>query len=791
MVDEFIQINKYLGTTDRLLILLETQDAGYYNDLTTFADTFANRLKESPFIDKVEYKISEESKKFFEEIFIKRGVVYMDENELKMIKARFSPAGMREALKKNSDLMMSPVSSAVREMILRDPLNLREFMERPLLRTGTPFSESNFDFKEGYYLSINKKAILMKITPKGIPPDIKFAEKLMNSVISLEKDVRQRLTIQGLYPDRIKASYTGGYVIALKDARNIRRDITMTITSSAIGNCILIAIGLKSLTGLIIIGFALISGMFWTFGVAKLLFGELNIITGISAAVLFGLGVDFGILYYQRYLEEKSKGNNSKDSIRLMLSATGKGTFTGALTTAVAFFILLLTGFKGISQLGLLAGIGIILCYISMSLLLPSLFVLFEKSRFLKLKYHPMTSFGIEKIGVLSIKRVRVIIFAGTLITIISVIIIFAGGFTVPFDDDVKNLRPSGEEGRILERIGRNFGLLSNPTIVAVVASSEREAIDKNDVVAKRCEELIRKGKIKNFQSLSSLIPPIKKQKDAIEVVKELNIIKIQKDFESALGEFGFKKEVFKNYIMGFKEALGSNETIGLETFKKSGGKDIIDNFISRSGNNIIIQTLIYPERRANQGEHLREIIGEVKSQDRNILVSGMDAINVELTRFAKIDFLEIFFWTLLAVAIIIFIDFRRLKPTFLILSPVIVSLLWLFGFMKFFELKFNFLNILLMPMILGMGVDYGIHILHRYEEHNDIEIATGQTGRAVVLCALTTIQGFSSLMSAQYPGLVSIGMLVAGGVALSLLTSLTLLPSLLSFFINRDIHDN
>jgi len=144
----------------------------------------------------------------------------------------------------------------------------------------------------------------------------------------------------------------------------------------------------------------------------------------------------------------------------------------------------------------------------------------------------------------------------------------------------------------------------------------------------------------------------------------------------------------------------------------------------------------------------------------------------------------------LAGVCLLIYFDFRSFRLTVISLLPVVLASLWTLGLMGFFKIDLNFMNLVVFTMVLGVGVDYGVHILHRGLESRlgQLESGLDQVGRGVVYAAMTTLVGFGSLVLSGYPGLRSMGAVALMGVGFSFLVSLTLVPVLLQKLLQKRI---
>ena len=136
---------------------------------------------------------------------------------------------------------------------------------------------------------------------------------------------------------------------------------------------------------------------------------------------------------------------------------------------------------------------------------------------------------------------------------------------------------------------------------------------------------------------------------------------------------------------------------------------------------------------------------------------------------------------TFLAVFILVLIDLRNLKQALLVLTPLILGILWLIAIMFLFKIKLNFFNMIIIPTIIGIGIDNGVHIYHRYKQEGPgswLKVLR-HTGMAVSISSVTTMMGFSGLIFAYHAGLNAIGELALLGISLTLIATLVILPAI------------
>lgn len=185
--------------------------------------------------------------------------------------------------------------------------------------------------------------------------------------------------------------------------------------------------------------------------------------------------------------------------------------------------------------------------------------------------------------------------------------------------------------------------------------------------------------------------------------------------------------------------------------------------------------------------EGQERFLAEVRTVAPN--VTGTPVQLLEYTTLLRDSYIEAAGYASLAIAVMVFIHFRRVSAVVLALVPVALGMIWLGGWMGWQGLPFNPANIMTLPLVVGVGVTNGIHILNRCVEEEDPCILARSTGKAVLLSALTTILGFGSLMIAKHQGIASLGELMAVGTATCMLAGLTFLPTLLAWLNRRGMH--
>ena len=204
--------------------------------------------------------------------------------------------------------------------------------------------------------------------------------------------------------------------------------------------------------------------------------------------------------------------------------------------------------------------------------------------------------------------------------------------------------------------------------------------------------------------------------------------------------------------------------------------------FVSLSGKHLL---MVYPKRDPWQRDNQREFVFTLRQAldplDLNRpIITGPPVQLYEYTGLLRSSCEEAAYYSLLAIVLLVLIHFRSLVAVVLALLPVAIGSIWLGGIMGWLSIPFNPANILILPLVIGIGVTNGIQILNRFAEERNPSILAKSTGKAVLISGLNTIAGFGSLMVGKHQGIASLGYVMAAGTATCLVAALTFLPSVL-----------
>jgi uncharacterized protein len=619
----------------------------------------------------------------------------------------------------------------------------------------------------------------------------------------------------------------GEPVLNYDETMQSQKDITIASIVSLV-LCVLIFIYGYNETGRPVKAtICLVVGMAYTLAFTTLAIGHLNVLTLPFVPMLIGLAIDYGVHLITRYEEELRHGKTEEAAMTKAMVFTGQGIFTGALTTAGAFLAMAFTHFKGIQELGIICGGGLLICLVPMMTLLPALLLRGRQNVIDHQRSEDLTRARIENLWLQRPGWTTAIIIG---LCALAWTQISQG--KVKFDYNLEKLQSIGLPSVVFEHklLEADQSLLEG----AVVADSLSQAID--------LEEKIRKLPtvadvepsavfLKNFLCSSNaekleLIGQIKQELAPLTFgMPDLSPVDVYAFSRTIYGLYGYSglaknevgnrdPELTKNLI-SLRQAIenlrkmmlqGDTNTLAahadkLAQFQQALFNDMRstfhllqnqdnraplhmedlpqafrDQFVGVTGK---ILLHVFPRDNMWQRENQEKFITELRAVYPDI--TGTPVQLYEYEELLKNSYIQASWYSLTAIILLVFFHFRSPGSVVLALLPVGIGALWLAGLMGWFGISINLANIMTLPLVIGIGVTNGIHILNRFAEERTPDILSRSTGKAVLVSGLTAIAGFGSLIIAKHRGIYGLGCVMATGIAACMIAGLTFLPALLN----------
>lgn len=525
----------------------------------------------------------------------------------------------------------------------------------------------------------------------------------------------------------------------------------------------------------LIIGIPLLISLVWTFGIVGVSLGVLNTMTSVLFVILFGLGIDYGIHYYARYIEFRSAGHSVDNSVMEAFEKTGSAIIVSAVTTASALFVLIFADFRGFSEFGFIAGTGIILALFCMLFVLPAILVVFERWNWILFNTRQETT---SAPAGKKFPFARSLVMIGLIVSV--VVIAFSGN--LQFEYEFGKLEPEFPEYRQFRDFTSGVDESERRNPAYIIADNDDEVFEILDIIRER-KDNNPETMIMDVEALQERFPPTEELVDEkLEYISRVRSL-LQDPF--IVEQESDNLDILRR---------GSQTTEALD--EKQIPDFLTNKFMTRDGD-IGRFVIIYPNRGLSDGRlsiAFKDEISDVTLANGKTYHAGSTSIvAASMLDLMRTESPYMVVGTFLVVFIFVYFSFGSMKWSFIALIPLIIGLLWLFGIMLVFGLEFNFYNLVVLPAILGIGCDNGIHLAHRYknEGNKDMSGVLSSTGQHITIGSLTTMLGFAGLLFTSHPGLQSIGVMAVVGIGMTLASALIFLPSFVQILEDKNLLHN
>ncbi len=561
----------------------------------------------------------------------------------------------------------------------------------------------------------------------------------------------------------------------------------------------------------------------WSIGVATLVIGHLSLFSVMFISIVIGIGIDYGIYFLFRYEEELFLGRSLKEAMEITAARSGPGMLLGALTAGGTFYVLWLTDFRGMRELGFIAGSAIILSWLAMMTVLPAVLMLVDRRHAGRAAGALPRAIALERMHVPFVERLVSYPKAVLVMTAVLTIISAWGLRYIEFDYNLLNLQAVGTESvawekRILATAGRSgFTALATADTLEELRQKHK-ALRALPSVSEVDSALLlipedQPEKLKIIGDFAPLVSPVRIGRsttvDPARLATSLETLKRRFDIagnEAPEGEVRTKiklvaedigrlivkirqsdpqvstpalthlqNQIYRDFVRSFQRLQGNvtPKPIGLADVPQ----ELRAKFIS-DGGRFLLQ--IHPGVDIWDREGARRFISDLRSVDPD--VTGTPVITYEALKLMERAYLQGTVYAVALVTLVTALTLRRLRETVLALLPLGLGLIWAFGLMYFLGLKFNMGNVFGLPLILGSAAEYGVNVVLRFMEGRDHggPLIARSTMMAVLVSGLTTIVGFGTLMIADHRGIFGLGLLLTLGTTTSLIAALIVLPVLL-----------
>ena len=689
-------------------------------------------------------------------------------------------------------------------------------------------------FGDPYFLSYDKKALVMNAIPNFSMLDL---DLIVVGTDKVQESIDELMT---KFPG-VQAGLTGFIAVGRDEMYYSERSLGVTTGIAIVAIILLLIVSFRMwVAPLLAIGNLLV-GLIWAVGLAAIIVGQLNIMTQMMAVILLGLGIDFSIHIMSGFTEWRASGENIHGALEKTFKKTGKGITTGGFTTAAAFLAMTISHSRGMKEMGLVTGFGLLAILISTFLFLPALLVFRERIRIKRQRKRKESQEATVQQDITFRFLGRSCSWMGkhfvfTLIVSVLVTALFVWqGLKIEFDHNYMNIEPKGLtsitlQDTVLEKFDMSMDY-------ALILSGDT---DESRQIGERARDL---STVAMTEDISLYLPSAEQQKervplvlDVIESIKsstlksligpadiafltseierlEMNIMEIQDmaflggqdkvdtkckeivgDPENPSSQNIVQEllvvleeqanpvseglsEFQRNFAPYFKDSvlnMGSTESLQMSDLPVS----ILDRYGNRDRNQFLVT--VFPASHIwKDAEFLRRFVEDLERVSNK--ATGMPPVFAALVKVIGRDGRNAMILTLFVVFFLLWADFRNPLHALMAMIPLAVGVFWMVGLMKISGMKMTVMNVMGFPLILGIGIDDGVHAIHRWRHEGKGQIWTvfSSTGKAILLTSLTTMIAFGSLVFSIWRGFGQLGGALFLGVGACFLTTVVILPGI------------
>jgi hypothetical protein len=708
-----------------------------------FADELGPRLEALPTVRYVEVK---RPNRFFED----RALWFLDRADLEVLRDRLQARKqwhIERSIIDIDDELPPPVEIADLEA---------RYRQRFEAELGAPGGD--------YYEDADGRVLAVLIRPTRLASDLDFSKRVVGDVEQVVAEVGPR----SFAPD-LSVELSGRYKKRVDLQSVLGRDLALTSVLASVLIVAYVALHFRRIGAVVLVLVPLGVGLTVTYGIAGLVFGTLNVVTAFIGAILVGIGIDNGIHMLGRFEEEQRGGVPPARAIRVAFGEAGRISVAAAVTTASAFACLTWTDFRAFREFGLLAALGMLAVVASYVVLLPAMLAASGRVRWPRWWgiERPVRSLGLP--GVAAMRR-----WAPALFWILCVGAVLVGGqwrharFDADFsrldDADLPSFRRDREVNAMLGR---------SQTPMVLLASSVAEAREAAAVVRARMRELGPAATIGQVATLGDLVP--EDQSDKAPVMRQIASI-LSRLPEDRLDP------ALRDRAARLRE-LAQMPPFTAEDLPRS----LRQVFATTEGTTPAHVVLLFPTVSMGEAVAVRALADQLRhvplSSGVTLAAAGEPMLLADILALVTRDGPRIVVLTLVLVLTTLWIALGALRLALMALAPALVTLVVTLGLLPLVGLELNYLNMIVIPILLGIGVDDGAHLVARIDAGDSLDEVWRHTGWDITGAIATDAFGFGVLALAEHPGLRGLGQLALLGLSVNLIACVLLLPAALALW--------
>jgi hopanoid biosynthesis associated RND transporter like protein HpnN len=839
-VERYVELDREFGELDDLVIVVE---APTLSEAKVYATALVREVRERQVpLRRVAYRIDPKQ-------FEGRALLYLSREKLAEIRDKvFDYQEFMEtfAARPTLDQLVEGLATQIANSFAKGFLDLglerephgendlrfiEELVDQVLTRLDRPapyrspwgpfFSVDADESSAGYFLSDDQRLLFILAEPRTEAGSFTGNRHAIDSVRALVAGMA------GEFPN-VRVGITGKPALASDEMVAAFEDSEKASVLAFALTLGLLVLGCLRVGRPLVMLVVLTLSLCWALGVATLVVGHLSLFSVMFISIVIGIGIDYGIYVLFRYEEELFRGRPLGEALEVTAARSGPGTLLGAVIAAGTFYVLLLTDFRGLQELGFISGTALLLAWLAMMTVFPAALVVMDRRHVEATAARLPRAMTLEQMRVPLVDVIadhpRTVLAAAGLITVVAL----WGLRDIGFDYNLLNLQAHGTESvewekRILATAHRSgFAALASARSLDELRT-KHAAFGRLETVSEVDSALLvlpedQEVKQKLIGDFAPIVSPVRvgrplpvdveRLAHAIETLRRrMDIAATEAPAGEARTRLGrlvgrldtlaqrlrmgdrdaveaslglLQQQVYRDFVRSFQR-LQANlhpRRVGLADLPP----EIRRKFVSDGG---LFLLQIHPAVNIWDREGAADFVRDLRQVDP--AVTGTPVITYEAIRLMERAAWQGTVYAILLVVAVTALTVRRPRETLVALLPLTLGLVWTLGLMYFFDLKLTLGNVFGLPLLLGAAGEFGTNIVLRFMEDQEVHggpLVARSTVMAVLINGLTTIVGYGSLMVAHHRGVFGLGLLLTLGTVTTLIAALVVLPVLLKLMV-------
>ncbi|MBV9273289.1 MAG: MMPL family transporter [Verrucomicrobia bacterium] len=734
---------------------------GHADDVEAFRSHFMAQLAKEPWVVRIFDRSPLETQDGLDQIqaVIPSLLLNLPEDQFNDALTLLEPAKIEERLAQIRATIGEDFSIRTQMEATMDPLGLFARAMRPFASSSSLTQGESLGSADNLYQLGLAVVRLSDTSPRG-------CQEMMRLVNGFQRRIEAEW--KGYVP---KVYTTGRIAFVAQISKSMENDAILSAVLSILIVSVLFFVAFRRFVPLIGICLTLCLAALVALALGMLIFKSINVIAIGFFSILVGLGVDFSLLLFGRYQQARRVGEGHSQAVFVSVRDIGAAVFYVVCTTAIGFFALNFSKSAGFAQLGTLVALGVTMAGLFMVLFL---FVFFKKVK-------PVTKVDFLLIATTKFvhamfREPRILLGVVTTLLVAGAIVAVTPLVPLRFDTSPLSLQPKKIPASIaMQVMSTELKQESDPVRVLVTADNQQEFYDRWQRLDETFQQGLKTGYLKSAVTPAAFVLNPQRVEENRSLLQKVDFARVKQAVREDLEQNGFALDAFQAVFVLLDNLEAQQKASGLQDWSKI--------FPENSSWWFLINTFFSDDRRTQSGmlrpaqpikSHEEQAkLGEfIHRADTQAVITGWQYTLWDLIPWAKGELVTFTTAVGVLILLLLWMVYRRFSLWLIHASALFLSMLGLVACLKLFHLSINLLNTLAFPLVLAIGVDYGIQFLVVSRREGDLRENLANVLKPLSVCGLATFAGFAVLIPAQNPALSGLGMVCALGVLSCLLTT-------------------